>query len=147
MAMQSGEIDCYTSVSAAAKEIYAGDPSSYVLTVIPATRLQFYVLNMNRLSENVRKAINLTTDCEGIAAYLGTVSAAVGPFGASAPYGQVTKPAPDPAAAKALLEATDMSVREIAERLAFNTVNYFIQSFRDTVGCTPAQYRKKYRTA
>ena len=36
-----------------------------------------------------------------------------------------------------LLESTDMSVREIAERLAFNTVNYFIQSFRETAGCTP----------
>ncbi len=47
--------------------------------------------------------------------------------------------------AKVLLESTDMSVREIAERLAFNTVNYFIQSFRETAGCTPAQYRKRQR--
>ena len=44
--------------------------------------------------------------------------------------------------AKVLLESTDMSVREIADCLAFNTVNYFIQSFRETVGCTPLQYRK-----
>ena len=49
--------------------------------------------------------------------------------------------------AKVLLESTDMSVREIAERLAFNTVNYFIQSFRETAGYTPAQYRKKKRKA
>ena len=106
MAMQAGEIDGYTSVTAAAKQIYSADPSTYELTVIPATRLQFYVLNMNRLDDNVRAAINLVTDCEGIAAYLGgTVSAAVGPFSASAPYGQVKKPAPDAAAAKALLEA------------------------------------------
>ena len=48
--------------------------------------------------------------------------------------------------AKVLLESTEMSVREIAERLAFNTVNYFIQSFRETAGCTPAQYRKKHGT-
>ena len=47
--------------------------------------------------------------------------------------------------AQVLLESTDMSVREIAENLAFNTVNYFIQSFRDTTGCTPAQYRKKHK--
>ena len=47
--------------------------------------------------------------------------------------------------ARVLLESTDLSVREIAERLAFNTVNYFIQSFRETTGCTPAQYRKKHR--
>ena len=106
MAMQSGEIDGYTSVTAAAKEIYAADPATYILTAIPATRLQFYVLNKNSMSDAVRKAVNLTTDCEAIAAYLGgTVSAAVGPFGASAPYAQVTKPAPDAAAAKATLEA------------------------------------------
>ena len=49
--------------------------------------------------------------------------------------------------AKVLLESTDLSVREIAERLAFNTVNYFIQSFRETALCTPAQYRKKKRKA
>ena len=47
--------------------------------------------------------------------------------------------------AKVLLESTDMSVREIADKLAFNTVNYFIQSFRDTTGYTPAQYRKEKR--
>ena len=106
LAMQAGDIDCYTSVDAAAKAIYEADPSSYNLTVIPGTRLQFYVINKTRLSDNVCKAINLTVDCETIAAYLkGTTSAAVGPFIASAPYGKVTKPAPDPAAAKALLEA------------------------------------------
>ena len=49
--------------------------------------------------------------------------------------------------ARVLLESTELSVREIAERLAFNTVNYFIQSFRETAGCTPAQYRKKHRGA
>lgn len=47
--------------------------------------------------------------------------------------------------AKVLLETTDLSVREISEQLAFNTVNYFIQCFRETVGLTPAQYRKKAR--
>ena len=77
-----------------------------MLTEIPATRLQFYVLNENRLSENVRKAVNLTVDNDAIAAFLGgTVSPAVGPFGATAPYGQVTKPGVDAAAAKAALEA------------------------------------------
>ena len=106
MAMQSGEIDGYTSVTAAAKQIFRAEPDRYVLTEIPATRLQFYVLNENRLDDNVRKAINLTVDCPAIAAYLGgTVSAAVGPFSAAAPYGQVTKPAPDAAAAQAALEA------------------------------------------
>ena len=45
--------------------------------------------------------------------------------------------------AKVLLESTEWSIKEIADRLAFNTVNYFIQCFRDTVGYTPAQYRRK----
>ena len=47
--------------------------------------------------------------------------------------------------AKLLLESTDLSVKELSERLAFNTVNYFIQCFRDTTGYTPAQYRKKHK--
>lgn len=104
-AMQAGDIDGYNSVTAAAKEIYASDPSTYTLTVIPATRLQFYALNKNRLDDKVREAINLTVDTNAIAEYLGgTVTAAVGPFSASAPYGQVKKPAADPEKAKALLE-------------------------------------------
>ena len=47
------------------------------------------------------------------------------------------------ARARILLETTDLSVAEIADRLAFNTPNYFIQCFRTVTGCTPAQYRKK----
>lgn len=47
--------------------------------------------------------------------------------------------------AKVLLETSELTVREIADRLAFNTVNYFIRSFRETTGYSPAQYRKKFR--
>ena len=46
--------------------------------------------------------------------------------------------------AKILLETTDLSIKEIADQLAFNTVNYFIQSFREVTGYTPAQYRKRF---
>ena len=49
------------------------------------------------------------------------------------------------ARARVLLETTDLSVHEIADRLAFNTPNYFIQSFRETEGMTPAQYRRASR--
>ena len=139
MAMQSGEIDGYSSVTAAAKEIYAADPNSYVLTVIPATRLQFYVLNQNRLSANVRKAIDLTVDNDAIAAYLGgTVSPAIGPFGASAPYGKVTKPAVDTAAAKAAIEAdgyrmnADGYYEKDGNVLTVNISYYFARSL-DTI--------------
>ena len=139
MAMQSGEIDGYSSVTAAAKQIYAADPSHYTLTVIPATRLQFYVLNENTLSANVRKAINLTVDNDAIAAYLGgTTSPAVGPFGTSAPYGRVTKPAVDTAAAKAAIEADGYKMgaegyyEKDGKPLTVNICYYFARSL-DTI--------------
>ena len=47
--------------------------------------------------------------------------------------------------AKVLLSTTDLSIQEVSEHLAFSTVNYFIKSFRETVGYTPAQYRKKFQ--
>ena len=43
--------------------------------------------------------------------------------------------------AKMLLRSTDMSVSEIAERLAFNSANYLIRVFRELEGCPPAAYR------
>ena len=106
MAMQSGEIQGYDSVTADAFEIFKQDPSKYALTDIPGTRLQFYILNKNRLSDNVRKAINGTVDKQAIADYLkGTVSPAVGPFNTSAAYGKVNGAQKiDAAAAKALIE-------------------------------------------
>ncbi|MCR4675197.1 MAG: ABC transporter substrate-binding protein, partial [Lachnospiraceae bacterium] len=42
LAMQSGEIDCYNSVSSAALEVYEADPDTYDVTSIPGARLQFY---------------------------------------------------------------------------------------------------------
>ena len=47
--------------------------------------------------------------------------------------------------AKIILETSDAPVKEISDRLAFNTPNYFIQCFKETTGYSPAQYRKKYR--
>jgi len=106
MAMQNGEIDGYTSVTAAALETFQKDPDTYKITVVPATRLQFYALNENRLSANIREAINLTVDKDAIAKYLkGTVSAATGPFSANTAYGKATVPAVDTAKAKSLIEA------------------------------------------
>ena len=46
--------------------------------------------------------------------------------------------------AKTLLESTDLSVREIAEKLAFNTQNYFIRCFHEVTGYSPAKYRKRF---
>lgn len=105
MAMQNGEVDAYTSVTAAAREIFRADPDTYDLVDVPSARLQFYILNEATMDDAVRAAVNLAVDCEAMAAYLGgTVSPAVGPFSTSAAYGKVTKPAPDAEKAKALLE-------------------------------------------
>ncbi|MCR4676287.1 MAG: AraC family transcriptional regulator [Sphaerochaetaceae bacterium] len=45
--------------------------------------------------------------------------------------------------AKNMLDTTSMTIKEIASQLAFNTTNYFIQSFKAVTGMTPTQYRKK----
>lgn len=113
MALQNGEIDCYDFVSAAAAEIYEADPDNYNLTTIPAARLQFYILNEDRLEDPVREAINLTVDKDAMAEYLnGTVSPAVGPFGTNTAYGQVTVPAVDTEKAKSLLEEAGYTLNE-----------------------------------
>lgn len=106
LAMQSGEIQGYDSVTADAYEIFKKEPDKYALTDISGTRLQFYFLNKLTLSDNVRKAINGTVDKQAIADYLkGTTSATDGPFNASAAYGKVNGVQKmDTAAAKALIE-------------------------------------------
>lgn len=106
LAMQSGEIDCYNSVSSAALAVYEQEPDKYNVVSIPGARLQYYILNENTLDASVREAINLTVDKDAIAQYLsGTVSPAVGPFSPSAAYGKVTVPAVNTDKAKELLEA------------------------------------------
>ncbi len=106
LAMQSGEIDCYNSVSSAALEVYKAEPEKYQVESVAGTRLQFYILNENRLDDAVREAINLTVDKDAIAAYLErTVSAASAPFPSTAPYAKVNIPAVDTAKAVELLEA------------------------------------------
>lgn len=138
-AMQNGEIDTYTSVTADAAEIYAEDPDTYTLTTVPATRLQFYILNMDTMDDSVRAAINLTVDGDAIASYLGgTVTATVGPFSSDSAYGQVTKPAVDTDEAKSLLEAdgytmnSDGYYEKDGEELTLNVAYYAARSL-DTV--------------
>lgn len=105
MAMQNGEIDCYAGVNAAAMEIFKEEPESYNLVTVPATRVQLYFLNQDRLNATIRKAINLTIDADEIVSYLGgTVSATIGPFSASTAYGKVYKPSVDANEAMSLLE-------------------------------------------
>ena len=106
LAMQSGEIDCYNSVSSAALEVYNKEPDKYTVESVPGTRLQFYILNENTLDDSVREAINLTVDKKAVADYLkGTVSPANSPFPDSTAYSKVNIPPVDTAKAKELMEA------------------------------------------
>jgi len=45
-----------------------------------------------------------------------------------------------------MLQSTDLSVSEIAERLAFNSANYLIRVFKELEGCTPAAYRERHHS-
>ena len=47
--------------------------------------------------------------------------------------------------AKILLQSTDKPVQDIAAELSFSTPGYFIRTFKETTGETPAQYRKRER--
>ncbi len=139
LAMQSGEIDCYNSVSSAALAIYEQEPDKYNVVSIPGARLQFYILNENTLDDSVREAINLTVDKDKIAEYLsGTVSAAVGPFNTSAAYGKVSVPAVDTDRAKELLEAdgytlgADGFYEKNGEKLSIN-IKYYAARSLDTL--------------
>ncbi len=139
LAMQSGEIDCYNSVSSAALSVYETEPDKYNVVSIPGARLQFYILNENTLDASVREAINLTVDKDKIAEYLsGTVSAAVGPFNPSAAYGKVTVPAVNTDKAKELLEAdgytlgSDGIYEKDGKKLSIN-IKYYAARSLDTL--------------
>jgi AraC-like DNA-binding protein len=45
--------------------------------------------------------------------------------------------------AKQLLRENELSVREISEKLAFNTPDYFTKTFKRITGVTPLAYKKR----
>ena len=47
--------------------------------------------------------------------------------------------------AKELLSTTDMSIKEIAYRLNFDSPDYFSSKFKNKIGCKPSEYRAKTR--
>lgn len=49
--------------------------------------------------------------------------------------------------AKKILLNTDLPVSAVAESVGFNSNSYFSTYFRQTVGLSPAQFRKKYRNS
>ena len=46
------------------------------------------------------------------------------------------------AAAAQLLEGTDLSVTQIAERSGYSSIEHFSTAFRRRMGCSPREYRK-----
>jgi len=44
--------------------------------------------------------------------------------------------------AKQLLKEGDLSIKEIAEKLSFDTPNYFSKTFKKFTEMTPSQYKK-----
>ena len=44
--------------------------------------------------------------------------------------------------AKQLLRENELSVKEIADALAFDTPNYFSKTFKQLTGQTPSSYKK-----
>ncbi|MBR5337961.1 MAG: ABC transporter substrate-binding protein [Lachnospiraceae bacterium] len=104
LAMQSGELDCYNSVSADAMAVYQKEPDKYKVVSIQGSRLQFYILNQ-KLDAKVREAINLTVDKDAMAEFLkGSVSPATSPFASTTAYSKVNIPKVDTAKAKSLIE-------------------------------------------
>ncbi len=49
--------------------------------------------------------------------------------------------------AKQLLEATDLSINDVARRSGFGGSTWFTEAFHDLVGESPAQYRKRHHRA
>lgn len=47
--------------------------------------------------------------------------------------------------AKSLLENTDIPVADLIPMCGYNNMIFFYRKFRESEGCTPAQYRRKYR--
>jgi two-component system response regulator YesN len=45
--------------------------------------------------------------------------------------------------AKELLTLGEFSIKEISEKLSFDTPNYFSKTFKKIVGVTPSQYKKR----
>ena len=104
MALQNGEIDYFDDVSASSKAVIESDPT-FTLYNTPSTRLQFYLLNCNRLSEKVREAINMTIDKQSISDFLeGVTSVAETPYLPSTTYSKAKGVSLDTAKAQSLLE-------------------------------------------
>lgn len=89
LAMQNGEVDAYIGPNAAALEIFSTDKNTYTITNTSSTRLNFYILNEDRLEDKLRLAINTAIDKENIKTFLGdNYSVTSSPFSQNSKYGE-----------------------------------------------------------
>ncbi len=106
LAFQNGEIDAYIGPTTNDLSIFSAYPEKYTVVAIPASRLYYYYLNMERLSaKELRAAINMAVDPSAVCILLaGLASPTVGAYGADTAYGKITKHGYDPVEAKKLIE-------------------------------------------
>lgn len=106
LAFQNGEIDAYIGPTPNDLTIFSESPEKYTVVAIPASRLYYYYLNMNRLPQKeLRAAINMAFDSNSVCILLaGLASPTVGAYGTETAYGQLTKHGYDPAEAKRIIE-------------------------------------------
>ena len=80
LAFQNGEIDAYIGPTTNDLKIFSAAPDQYTVVSTPASRLYYYYLNMERLSDkNLRAAINMAIDTNAVCTLLsGLASPTVG---------------------------------------------------------------------
>lgn len=103
--LQSGEIDMYVGPDSDSIDIFSAD-SNYVVTSVPTTKVDYYLFNMNTVTDmNVRKAIIMAVNKSDIAALLNnTLSVCSGAYGTDSALGKVEAPDYDLEASKQLME-------------------------------------------
>ncbi|WP_320008353.1 ABC transporter substrate-binding protein [Maridesulfovibrio sp.] len=114
LAFQNGEIDAYIGPTTNDLSIFSASPEKYNVVAIPASRLYYYYLSMERIPDkNLRAAINMSINSDDVCILLaGLASPTVGAYGTGTAYGKITKHGFDPVEAKKLIEKLGYTIDE-----------------------------------
>lgn len=105
MCLQNGEIDMYVGPDSDALKTFSKD-SNYEVVSVAQSRIYMYYLNLERLEEPVRGAINMAIDKANITMLLeGIAIPTEGAFGTDTAYGQVQGASHNIKKAQELLES------------------------------------------
>ena len=106
LAFQNGEIDAYIGPTTNDLSIFSASPEEYTVVAIPASRLYYYYLSMERLpTKELRAAINMSINPDDVCILLaGLASPTIGAYGTGTAYGNIKKHGFDPVGAKKLIE-------------------------------------------